>query len=274
MAKFSSERDREFYAETYDTVVSDWPGEIDFYLELASETHSRGQPVLELASGTGRVAIRLAQTGINVVGLDLSPAMLSVAREKSIGMNSIRWMRGDMRSFELDETFGLAIIPGHSFQNILTVEDQVACLESIKQHLVPGGILAVHLDHLSVSWLGKMTEDQKGVFKQAGIFSHPKTGQRIRTLQAWSYTPATQTATSQTVWEALNTKDEVVDKWESGPLHFHCVFRFEMEHLLERTGFLIESVYGDFFRQELQNDSSEMVWISKNGFENKKLVQK
>jgi len=36
-----------------------------------------------------------------------------------------------------------------------------------------------------------------------------------------------------------------------------------MEHLLERTGFVIESVYGDFFRQELRNDSSEMVWVAK-----------
>ena len=53
MAKFSTERVREFYAETYDTVVPDWPGEIDFYRELAAETHSKGQAVLEIACGTG-----------------------------------------------------------------------------------------------------------------------------------------------------------------------------------------------------------------------------
>jgi ubiquinone/menaquinone biosynthesis C-methylase UbiE len=265
MAKFSTERVREFYAETYDTVVPDWPGEIDFYRELAAETNSKGQAVLEIACGTGRVAMRLAQDGIDVVGLDLSPAMLFVAREKSIGMSNIRWGQGDMRSFELGETFGLAIIPGHSFQNMLTAEDQVASLKSIKRHLVPGGILVVHLDHLSVSWLGELTGDQGGVFKTAGLFSHPKTGQQIRTSQAWSYEPATQTAISQKVWEAINATDEVVDRWESGPLRFHCVFRFEMEHLLERTGFVIESVYGDFFRQELQNDSSEMVWVANNG---------
>ena len=267
MAKFSSERARGFYAETYDTVVPDWPGEMDFYRELATEASSKGQAVLEIACGTGRVALRLAQDGIDVVGLDLSRAMLSVAREKSIGMDNVRWVQGDMRSFDLGETFGLAIIPGHSFQNILTAEDQVASLESIRRHLVPGGILVVHLDHLSVSWLGKLTEDQGGVFKPAGLFSHPKTGQQIRASQAWSYEAASQTAVSQTVWEAIDATGEVVDRWESGALRFHCVFRFEMVHLLERTGFVIQSVYGDFFRQELRDGSSEMVWVASNGKE-------
>lgn len=265
MAEFSTERAREFYAETYDTVVPDWPGEIDFYRELAAETHAKGLAILEIACGTGRVTIRLAQEGFNLVGLDLSPAMLAVAREKSIGMPNIRWVQGDMRAFNLDETFGLIIIPGHSFQNILTVEDQVSTFQSIKQHLAPGGTFVVHVDHQSVDWLGEISGDMGGVFEDEGFFVHPKTGQQIRTMQAWVYEPATQTAISQKVWEALDADGGVVEKWESGPLRFHCIFRYEMEHLLARAGFKIEAVYGDFYRQELQDDSSEMVWVVRNG---------
>jgi ubiquinone/menaquinone biosynthesis C-methylase UbiE len=265
MAKFSTERAREFYAETYDTVVTDWPGEIDFYRELAADANSKGQAVLEIACGTGRVAIRLAQDGVHVVGLDFSPAMLSVAREKSVGMNHVRWVQADMRSFELGETFGPVIIPGHSFQNLLTAEDQVGCLASIKRHLVPDGTLVVHLDHQDVRWLGGLTGGQGGVFEPTRSFSHPKTDQQIRAFQAWSYEPATQTAISHMVWEAIDATGEITDRWESGPLQFHCVFRFEMEHLLERTGFVIESVYGGFLRQDLQNDSSEMIWVAKHG---------
>jgi SAM-dependent methyltransferase len=265
MAKFSSERVRKFYAETYDTLVSDWPGEIEFYLDLAAEIKSKNQALLELACGTGRVTYKLAQEGVNVVGLDLSPAMLAVAQENSVGVDNVRWVQGDMRSFELDETFGLIIIPGHSFQNILTVENQVACLRAIKKHLIPGSVLVVHIDHLSVSWLGEITGDKGGIFKEAGSFTHPKTGQKIQVSQAWSYEPATQTAISQKVWEALDSKGEIVESWASGPLHFHCVFRYEMEHLLVRTGFVVEALYGDFHRQELQNNSSEMIWIAKSG---------
>jgi ubiquinone/menaquinone biosynthesis C-methylase UbiE len=264
MATFSTERARAFYAETYDTVVPDWPGEVDFYRRLALAAHSQGQAVLEVACGTGRIAIRLAQEGVDVVGLDFSPAMLAVAREKSVAMDNVRWVQGDMRSFELGETFGLVLIPGHSFQNLNAAADQVACLQSIRRHLVPGGTLVVHLDHQSVSWLGKLTGEQGGALAVTGTFLHPRTGQQIRTSQAWSYEPATQTAISQTVWEALDATGEVTDRWESGPLRFHCVFRFEMQHVLERTGFAVEAVYGDFSCGELQDNSSEMVWVAQS----------
>jgi ubiquinone/menaquinone biosynthesis C-methylase UbiE len=263
MATYATKRAREFYAETYDTVVSDWPGELDFYRQLATAAHAQGQAVLEVACGTGRIAIRLAREGVAVVGLDFSPAMLAVARAKSDGMDNVRWVQADMRSFDLGESFGLAMIPGHSFQNLAAAADQIACLQSIRRHLLPGGTLVVHLDHLSVKWLGHLTGEQGGVFEPAGTFSHPRTGQQIRTSQAWSYEPATQTAISQTVWEALDAAGEVTDRWESGPLRFHCVFRFEMQHLLERTGFVVEAVYGDFSCGELQDDSSEMVWLAR-----------
>ena len=165
MSKFATERAREFYAQTYDASVPDWPGEIDFYREMVAKPE--GGAVLEIACGTGRVAIRLAQDGVEVVGLDLSPAMLEVAREKSAGMSNMRWVQGDMRSFELGEAFDLVIIPGHAFQNIITPEDQVACLACIKRHLNPGGTLVVHLDHQDVSWLGDLMRDKGGVFETA-----------------------------------------------------------------------------------------------------------
>jgi len=264
MSKFATKQARAFYAQTYDVAVPDWPGEIDFYRELAAEAHSNGQSVLEVACGTGRVAIRLAQEGVDVVGIDLSPAMLDVAREKSASLSNMRWVQGDMRSFELGETFGLVIIPGHAFQNILTAVDQFACLASIRRHLVPRGLLVVHLDQPEVSWLGDLTRDLGGVFETTEEFIHPMTGCPIRTLHAWSYEPATQTAISHKVWEEIGKDGQVADRLDQGPIRLHVVFRFEMEHLLARAGFAVEAVYGDFFRQELRDDSSEMVWLARS----------
>ncbi|MGD1994060.1 MAG: class I SAM-dependent methyltransferase [Anaerolineae bacterium] len=262
MSEFATKRAQEFYARTSDTVVPDWPGEIDFYRELAAKVFADNQAVLEVACGTGRVAIRLAQQGGDVAGLDLSPAMLDVAREKSAGMRNVRWVHGDMRSFDLGEAFGLAIIPGHSFQNILTPVDQLLCLTSIRRHLVPGGLLVVHLDQPEVDWLGDLTGDQAGVFEATDQFVYPKTGRTIRTLQAWSYQPATQTAISHKVWEELGPDGQVVDRLDRGPIRLHVVFRFEMEHLLVRAGFAVEAVYGDFYRQELRDGSSDMIWLA------------
>ena len=77
-------------AELYDASVPNWPGEIDFYQDLAAEATAKGGAVLEVACGTGRVAVRLAHSGARVVGLDRSVAMLDVARQKSRGMPRMR----------------------------------------------------------------------------------------------------------------------------------------------------------------------------------------
>jgi SAM-dependent methyltransferase len=265
MSPSSNPRVAEFYAQTYDESVPDWPGEIDFYRDLASEVKRNGEGLLEIACGTGRVAIRLAQDGTNVMGLDLSQHMLEVAREKSKGINNIRWVLSDMCAFELGETFGLVIIPGHAFQNLNTAQEQVACLQCIYRHLKPGGSLVVHLDHQNVEnfgWLGGLVGEKGGVFEPAEQFQHGRTGRQIRTFRAWAYEPATQTAICTTAWEAVAVDGQVVDRWITEPIRLHCVFRFEMEHLLARVGFSMNAVYGDFFRHPLDDKSSNMIWVA------------
>jgi ubiquinone/menaquinone biosynthesis C-methylase UbiE len=259
----SSDRAREFYAKTYDVSVGDWQGEIDFYRSLTEETVSKGQAVLEIACGTGRVAIRLADTGARVVGLDNSRPMLEVARSKSMGLPNIDWIEADMRSFDLGEAFGLILIPGHAFQNMVEASDQVACLERISRHLDADGTLVVHLDHQNLSWLGDLVREKGGVFEKAEEFIHPESGRQVRTSRAWSYEPSTQTAIAQTIWEEIDEQGSVTERLESGPIRLHCVFRFEMEHLLALTGFRVEALYGNFLREELADDSDGMIWIAK-----------
>ena len=137
----------------YDEQVPDWAGEIDFYQDLARRANEKSEAVLEVACGTGRVAVRLAEAGARVTGLELSNEMLDIARQKTRRMPNIRWVQGNMRAFELDERFGLAMIPGHSFLFLLTTEDQLSCLESIYRHLLPGGVLVIHLDHQDPGFL-------------------------------------------------------------------------------------------------------------------------
>jgi len=244
-------------AELYDVSVPDWAGEIDFYRELARK--AREQSVLEVACGTGRVAIRLAQQGMKVVGVDVDEEMLKVARSKSA---AVRWIQGDMRTLDLGETFGLIIVPGHSFQFMLTPGDQVRALETFQRHLVRGGALVVHLDHQSVEWLGELRSRLGGVFEASEDVTHLRTGHTIRRAHAWTYEPSTQTATVISKWEEVSEDGSVLQIWERKPMRLHCIFRFEMEHLLARTGFEIQAVYGDFFKNELKDNSSDMIWVA------------
>lgn len=252
-------------AQLYDASVPDWPGEIDFYLRLAEPVQACDGSVLEIACGTGRVALRLAQQGLRVVGIDLSLEMLQVARRKSSERAHPHWIQADMRAFELSEQFELVIIPGHSFQFMLTPADQMACLSCLQRHLKPGGRLVIHLDHQDVGWLGELQRGKGGLFEPAGEVSDPHTGQQVRVSRAWWYQPATQTAYAKTVWEEVDQNGRVSERWERGPVQLHCVFRHEMEHLLARVGLQSEAVYGDFLGNTLTDESSEMIWVARPG---------
>ena len=240
-----------------------WPGEFDFYLDLATQPSRNDRSVLEIACGTGRVATRLAQAGAHVTGIDLSAAMLEVAKRESAGISNLRWLQADMRNFDLKETFNLIISPGHSFMHLLTISDQLACLACLRRHLSPDGLLVLHIDHQDFSWLGDLRRDLGGVYQPGEEIVDPQTGHLARTQRAWWYEPATQIATAITRWEELDTDGKTLDRWEHGPNRFHCFFRYELEHLLLRAGFRVDALYGDFNHGELSDNSTEMIWLAR-----------
>jgi ubiquinone/menaquinone biosynthesis C-methylase UbiE len=254
----------QLYAQLYDVWVPDWPGEVDFYRELILHSPLKMDGVLEVACGTGRITMRLAKEGVEITGLDLSPELLEIARGKSVGMSNVEWVLGDLRTFEIGKQFGFVISPGHSFQFMTTPDDQVKCLEQIKRHLVPDGFLVIHLDHQDLGWLADLLKREKPVFEKSSLLTHPTTQQNFRRSFAWTFEPATQNTTIQLNWEEIRENGDVVQIWEMELKRLHCVFRFEMEHLLKRVGFSIEAVYGDFFKGELTNDSGHMIWVARN----------
>jgi SAM-dependent methyltransferase len=249
--------------QLYDIAVPDWPGEIDFYRTMAIEIKEKAGAVLEIGCGTGRVTLQLAQEGISIVGMDLSPAMLNIARQKSYEVPNVRWVEGDMLAFDLEECFDLIIIPGHSFQFMLTPEDQIASLKCIRRHLAPHGKLVLHINHDDLNWLGDLSEGRGTDFQLKGEYPQNSRKGSVRAWTAWSYDASTQTASAMDAWEFIGENGEVLERKESTPKRLHCVFPFEMEHLLARVGFEVEALYGDFFRDKLQNMSPDMIWVAR-----------
>src|SRR5688572_4447993 len=139
--------------------------DIPFYLELARECYEHGLPVLELGAGTGRVTLPIGREGIPIVGLDNAAPMLEVARQKSAGLDNVRWVQADMADFELDQSFGLVIIPFRSFLLLTAVAQQLSCLRAIHRQLVDGGRLALNIFNpdlaVIASWLG----DRNGLWE-------------------------------------------------------------------------------------------------------------
>jgi len=255
---------KEIYAQFYDVRVPDWEGEVDFYREVIGHSSLKTYGVLEIACGTGRIAMRLARDGIEITGLDVSPELLEVAQQKSVNIPNVEWVLDDMRTFEIGKKFGFVISPGHSFQFMTTPDEQAACLEHIKRHLVPDGLVVIHLDHQDFNWLAELLNQKEPVFEKSDILIHPITGRRFRTSFGWAFEPATQTATVKTNWEEIDENGNIIQLWEMEPRRLHCVFPFEMEHLLRRVGFYVEAIYGDFFKNELASESEQMVWLARN----------
>lgn len=248
----------QFAAEIYDQTVTDWPGgEMDFYREAAKGAKS----VLEVACGTGRIGLRLAKEGWSVAGFDLSPHMIEIARRKAEGIRNIDLFVADMTSFDLGKTFDLVIVPGHSFQFMLTIQAQLACLASIRGHLSENGKMIVHIDHQDAAWLGGLPIEPEGAFGEPSEVRLPD-GRAFRTMKRWSYDRATQTAALATRIEQTDSTGVVLDSATRGPVRMHCFFRYEVEHLLERAGFALQALYGDFSGGRLTHESSEMIWVA------------
>jgi SAM-dependent methyltransferase len=109
---------------------------VDFLVPFAHDG------ALELAIGTGRIAVPLAARGIRVAGIDLSPDMVAQLRKK---MDEIQIEIGDMTTTRVDGTFSLAYIVFNSINNVTTQDGQIAVFANAAAHLEPGGHFVVEV---------------------------------------------------------------------------------------------------------------------------------
>ena len=245
------------WADTYDTVYSYVLEDIPFYVQRAREA---GGPVLELACGTGRVTIPIAAEGIDIVGLDFSPAMLQIAERKSRGLaesaGHVSLIEADMRDFRLDQRFDLAIIPFRGFQALLTVEDQTAALARIQEHLNPGGRLVFNV---FVPEPRTLVQDHDVPYHLRDV-TNPETGARHVLYQQSLYDNFAQIVHARLIAEELDLEGTVVNKlYRDFSLRYS--HRWEVFHLLESCNFEHLDLYGDFDGSEFDESSKEMIWV-------------
>ncbi len=123
--------------EGFDPAVLD--PTVDFLAELAGDGAA-----LELGIGTGRVAVPLAQRGVRVHGIDLSPAMVARLREKPEA-KEIGVTMGDFATTRAKGTFTLVYLVCNTIMNLTTQDAQVACFRNVAAHLEPGGCFVIEV---------------------------------------------------------------------------------------------------------------------------------
>jgi SAM-dependent methyltransferase len=238
-------KEYQFVADLYDHVglYRDRP-DVRFYVEAAT---TAGSPVLEVGCGTGRVLIPTARAGVDIVGLDLSPHMLAVCRQRlqeepDALRGRVRLIEADMRDFELGLRFTLATIPFRPFQHLITVDDQLRCLAGIRRHLVDNGLLILDLFNPSLDFLVNRPVGEE--LDEEPPFTTPDGRTVIRRQKTVAIDRFQQVGQYELIHYVTHPDGRQERLVQAFPMRY--LFRFEAEHLLVRAGFTLEHLYADY----------------------------
>jgi SAM-dependent methyltransferase len=221
----------EAFADLYD----EWfPGteDVPFYVDLAQRASGS---IVELAVGTGRVAIPVARaTGQTVIGIDTSPAMLAQAVEAAeAGGVSLDLRREDMRDFELTQPAALIYCPARALFHLPTWNDRRRTFERVTEALQPGGRFAWNafaFDHHLAAGLDGKPQDE----------------------------PVAHTMRYDV---ADNRVDIVLESGEKSSLWWAT--KNEWLGLVDVAGLELEALYGSFDRAPLNSESREYVFVTR-----------
>jgi SAM-dependent methyltransferase len=226
------------WADRYDDRSAGVAADVAFYVALAREADG---PLVELAVGTGRVAVPVARaTGRRVVGIDASPGMLARARERAVEAGvELDLREGDMRELEVDEPAGLIYCPGRSVLHLPTWADRRRCFERVAASLRPDGRFAWNafaFDHrLAAAIDGRHADASPGL-------------------------PVPHTIRYSV---GDNRVDITLDDGGTGSLWWAT--KNEWLGLVDVAGLRLEALYGGFAGEPLDDDSHEYVFVARRG---------
>lgn len=239
--------------------------DVPHYVGLAKELADlAGRPpkLLELACGTGRLSIPLARQGFTVTGLDASATMLAglarrLQRESPDVAARVMATQGDLLQLNMPVTDHDMVIMGFNLLMLMAdFEAQIIALEKVRDHLAPGGILALDVVNPLVIPLGAT---------QAPEVSYSRINRRTGNL--YTKFALVGTLDERQVQRNYGWYDEVVPGGAVRRTHYHFdwrpLFRFELELMLRLTGFGLVRVDGDFQGSPFDAGAAKIVVVAR-----------
>jgi SAM-dependent methyltransferase len=217
--------------------------DVGFYLDFAHQCHS---PILELACGTGRLVIPLAEAGFEIYGVDLSENMLALCRrkveERRLG-ERVHLAVADMATFDLPQKdFYLAFVALRSFMHLSTPSEQLACLQQVYQHLRPGGYFIVGVIAPELERLAQKPSDTFVVRRE---FDLPSGHHVVRKDRLVKHDSVNQVRHFEFRFEEFDAAGMPVRE-RLVPVRMRYTFRYELQLLLERAGFERVALFRDY----------------------------
>ncbi len=255
--------------EDYDLEHEGNTEDIDFFVRLAGRL--RPKRVLELACGSGRVTLPLAEEGArkgyDVVGLELAPEMLEEARRRygeapAETRQRLTLVEGDMRTWRSEDPFDLILTPCSSMCHLLNLDDQIAAWRQAFDNLQPGGrfVVDVSMPNLA-AYADSFTTPPRALLEMDRDKTDPETRERMIRVKTTRYLAHEQRAKILYVYDRFageSNPERFVSDFES-----HVYFPREMQLLYLHTGFEIESLYGDYRGHPLGPASRQLIAIGR-----------
>ena len=228
-------------AATYDDGFEDQfdPAVIDATAGVLAGLAGHGR-ALELAIGTGRIALPLAARGVEVHGIDLSRAMVARLRAKP-GGDAIPVAIGDFATTTMDGTFSLVYLVFNTIMNLTTQDAQVACFRSAAAHLEPGGCFVVEV---GVPELRRLPPGQSAVPFQVSS-------------TRWAF-DLYDTATQATSSNYVTVTD---GRGEYRSIPFRYVWPSELDLMARLAGMRLRDRWEDWTRTPFTGDSRKHVSV-------------
>lgn len=228
-------------AQRYDQESAEMfaPGVLGPTVDVLAELAGEG-PVLELAIGTGRVAIPLKQRGLSVSGIELSSPMVQRLHEKD---PAIPVVIGDMALASAPGgPFSLVYLVFNTIGNLLTQREQVACFANAARHLAPGGAFVIEL------WVPELRRMPPGQTAVPFEVSEDHVG--FDTLDV-----ATQQGTSH------HYTRQADGSFRYGTTNFRYVWPAELDLMAQLAGLHVESRWAGWTRDAFTSDSTSQISV-------------
>lgn len=191
--------------------TSDWPDRA-FYREIIEQ---RGGPALDVGCGTGRLLLDYLLAGLDVDGVDNSPEMLAICRDKAAASGldvDARLFRQEMDTLALPRRYATIFVPSSSFQLLTDEGAAEQAMARFREHLEPGGLLV--MPFMSKLWPGRRTPAQMQWFDwfKLGEARRAEDGATIRRWIRTRYDHEAQLEHEENRYEVL--RDGVVTQTE------------------------------------------------------------
>lgn len=243
----------------YDSEHADKTEDLTLYSELAAEC---GDPILIIGSGTGRIALFLADEGYTVHGVEIESAMLEKARLKVEGsphlVDRVTFHHGDALKIELNTKFKLVIIPYNTFMHFHTQEAHLGLLKRIAGWLAKGGMLVIDLPNAGEAFAGADTE----ALTLERTFVDQETGNLVMQQSVSRLDRAEQLMYVTWIYDEIS-KDNLLYRTVA-PTTIRYFFLAEMRLLLTAAGLTLDEVYGDFDSSPFEDGAPRMVIVAHN----------